>query len=67
MLIPIQVDGPSEVHALQLGKNENKRFKECQDRLSMQSAKTEQLLKQYGLKKVDRLQLDRKSEQRPKL
>ncbi|KAF2093881.1 acyl-CoA dehydrogenase NM domain-like protein [Rhizodiscina lignyota] len=61
------VDGPSEVHALQLGRNENKRAQECRDKLAAQSAKTEQLLKEYGLEKVDRLQLNRKSESRSRL
>jgi acyl-CoA dehydrogenase len=42
-------DGPDEVHLQQMGRNENKRGKEVTQKISAQKAKTEQLLKQYGV------------------
>jgi acyl-CoA dehydrogenase len=42
-------DGPDEVHLQQMGRNENKRAKELQDKIAMQKAKGEQLLKKHGL------------------
>ncbi|KAI1010812.1 hypothetical protein LB505_002034 [Fusarium chuoi] len=46
-------DGPDEVHLQQLGRNENKRSAEATATIKRQRAKTEELLKQYG---VERLQ-----------
>ena len=42
-------DGPDEVHLQQMGKNENKRGKEVTEKILAQKAKTEQLMKQYGV------------------
>jgi acyl-CoA dehydrogenase len=61
------VDGPDEVHSLQLGRNENKRGKVLKSRIEAQSKKAEQLLRQYGMQKVDPLQLNRVSGSKTKL
>lgn len=53
------VDGPDEVHMQQLGRNENKRGKELLGKIEWQKARTEEMLKAYGLEKKDVLQLDR--------
>ncbi|KAI1468539.1 acyl-CoA dehydrogenase NM domain-like protein [Daldinia caldariorum] len=44
-------DGPDEVHLQQMGRNENKRGKEVSQKILWQKEKTEQLLKQNGLKR----------------
>ncbi|KAI1340984.1 acyl-CoA dehydrogenase/oxidase [Xylariaceae sp. FL0016] len=44
-------DGPDEVHLQQMGRNENKRGKAVTQKIEMQRQKTEQLLKQQGLKR----------------
>lgn len=46
-------DGPDEVHLQQLGRNENKRGKEVTQKIVGQKQKTEQLLKQYGVKRYE--------------
>ncbi|EON98683.1 putative acyl- dehydrogenase family member 11 protein [Phaeoacremonium minimum UCRPA7] len=43
-------DGPDEVHLAQMGRNENKRGKEVTAKILAQKQKTDQLLKQYGVK-----------------
>ncbi|KXT14456.1 hypothetical protein AC579_4808 [Pseudocercospora musae] len=53
------VDGPDEVHMLQMGRNENKRGKACLDKIQWQNAKAAEMCKAYGMEKVDVLQLDR--------
>lgn len=53
------VDGPDEVHLLQLGKNENKRGKYLLSRIQQQDKASEELAKKFGLTKRDPLQLDR--------
>lgn len=53
------VDGPDEVHILQLGKNENKRGPAHKARIEAQQKKSEQLLAKYGMQKTDPLQLNR--------
>lgn len=53
------VDGPDEVHMLQLGRNENKRGKALLEKIEWQKRKTEEMLKGYGMKPQDILQLDR--------
>ncbi|KAL4967357.1 acyl-CoA dehydrogenase/oxidase [Aspergillus stella-maris] len=55
------VDGPDEVHILQLGRNENKRGKVLLSRIEAQKQKTQALLSQYGMEERDVLQLDRRS------
>jgi acyl-CoA dehydrogenase len=54
------VDGPDEVHMLQMGRNENKRGKACLDKIEWQKKKAGEMLLAYGLEKRDVLQLDRK-------
>lgn len=46
-------DGPDEVHLQQLGRNENKRGKEVTQKIAGQKQKTEQLLKQYSVKRYE--------------
>lgn len=42
-------DGPDEVHLQQLGRNENRRGKEATENIHRQRAKTEALMKKYGV------------------
>ncbi|KEF58000.1 acyl-CoA dehydrogenase [Exophiala aquamarina CBS 119918] len=53
------VDGPDEVHMLQLGRNENKRGPNLLKRIQAQKEKTRELLKFYGLQERDVLELNR--------
>ncbi|KAF2446649.1 acyl-CoA dehydrogenase NM domain-like protein [Karstenula rhodostoma CBS 690.94] len=53
------VDGPDEVHLLQLGKNENKRGKAHKARLEAQKRKGEDLCRAYGVEVRDPLFLGR--------
>lgn len=53
------VDGPDEVHLLQLGKNENKRGKYVFEKIEWQKKRSEELFKEYGMTRRDVLQLDR--------
>ncbi|KAL1582638.1 hypothetical protein WHR41_08765 [Cladosporium halotolerans] len=53
------VDGPDEVHLLQLGRNENKRGKAMLEKLEWQKKRSEEMAAAYGMKKRDVLQLDR--------
>ncbi|KAF1824539.1 acyl-CoA dehydrogenase NM domain-like protein [Dissoconium aciculare CBS 342.82] len=53
------VDGPDEVHMLQLGRNENKRGKALLEKIQGYRKKTDEYLSMYGLEKKDILQLDR--------
>jgi acyl-CoA dehydrogenase len=46
-------DGPDEVHLNQMGRNENKRGKAVTAKILAQKEKTEQLMKQYGVKKSE--------------
>lgn len=61
------VDGPDEVHLLQLGKNENKRGPAHKARLEAQKKKGEDLCRKYGFEPVDPLYLGRKSGEANKL
>lgn len=61
------VDGPDEVHVLQLGRNEAKRGDALRQRIDAQKEKTRELLKQYGMEYRDVLQLDRVSGGKSKL
>ncbi|CAD0099391.1 unnamed protein product [Aureobasidium mustum] len=61
------VDGPDEVHLLQLGRNENKRGKFLLDRLARQKKKSEELAAKHGMKLRDVLQLDRVMSEKAKL
>jgi acyl-CoA dehydrogenase len=45
-------DGPDEVHLQQMGRNENKRGGEVTKKIQGQKVKTEQLLKQYGVQRI---------------
>ena len=53
------VDGPDEVHMLQLGRNENKRGKYLLDKINWQKKRSEDIAKSYGMVKEDILQLNR--------
>lgn len=55
------VDGPDEVHLLQLGRNENKRGKACLAKIEAQKAKAAEMCRAYGMEKRDVLQLDRQA------
>jgi acyl-CoA dehydrogenase len=61
------VDGPDEVHMLQLGRNENKRGAALLKKIDAQKSKTKELLKQYGLQDKDVLELKRVSGGQSKL
>lgn len=45
------VDGPDQVHIMQMGRNENRRGKEVAAKIDAQLKKSEALLAQYGLKR----------------
>lgn len=45
-------DGPDEVHLRQMGKNENKRGPKVTETIRRQRAKTEELMKAYGLREL---------------
>lgn len=53
------VDGPDEVHMLQLGRNENKRGNMLLKKIEAQKQKEKEILASYGLQRVDVLRLDR--------
>jgi len=55
------VDGPDEVHLLQLGRNENKRGTAAAQKIEAQKKKSLQLLDKHGLNKRDPLYLGRQS------
>ncbi|KAK5083042.1 hypothetical protein LTR05_006924 [Lithohypha guttulata] len=55
------VDGPDEVHMIQLGRNESKRGGALLKRIEAQKEKTRELMKQYGLKNEDPLAINRVS------
>ncbi|KAG9564418.1 hypothetical protein KCU79_g5086, partial [Aureobasidium melanogenum] len=61
------VDGPDEVHLVQLGRNENKRGKFLLDRLERQRQISEQMAAKHGLKLKDVLLLDRVVSEKSKL
>ena len=61
------VDGPDEVHMLQLGRNESKRGDALRQRILAQQEKTREMLRHYGLQERDVLQLDRVSGGKAKL
>ena len=61
------VDGPDEVHMLQLGRNENKRGAALLKRIEAQKEKSQELLRQYGLQEKDVLALNRVSGGQSKL
>lgn len=55
------VDGPDEVHMLQLGRNEAKRGQALLKRINAQKGKTGDLLRGYGLEQRDVLELKREA------
>jgi acyl-CoA dehydrogenase len=61
------VDGPDEVHLLQLGKNENKRGLAHKQRIEAQQKRGEELCRQYGIEPRDPLYLNRTSGEASKL
>ncbi|KAF2012704.1 acyl-CoA dehydrogenase NM domain-like protein [Aaosphaeria arxii CBS 175.79] len=61
------VDGPDEVHLLQLGRNENKRGPAHKSRIEAQTKKGQELCRKYGVSTDDILHLNRKSGESSKL
>ncbi|KAH6697231.1 acyl-CoA dehydrogenase/oxidase [Plectosphaerella plurivora] len=61
------VDGPDEVHLLQLGRGEAKRAEAVKALLAKQERLEAEFFAAYGLTKVDRLQLGWTAETKPKL
>jgi acyl-CoA dehydrogenase len=61
------VDGPDEVHLLQLGKNENKSGLAHKQRIEAQQKRGEELCRQYGIEPRDPLYLNRTSGEASKL
>ncbi|XPS99184.1 Medium-chain acyl-CoA dehydrogenase [Ascochyta lentis] len=61
------VDGPDEVHLLQLGRNENKRGPAHKQRIEAQQKRGEELCRQYGIEPKDPLFLGRTSAEASKL
>ena len=61
------VDGPDEVHVLQIGRNEAKRGVALGKRIEAQKSKTRELLRRYGMVERDLLQLDREAGGKSKL
>ncbi|KAL1620753.1 hypothetical protein SLS56_009523 [Neofusicoccum ribis] len=55
------VDGPDEVHILQLGRNENKRGVPLGERIEAQKKKGDELFAAAGMTRVDPLSLERVS------
>ncbi|KIE00086.1 acyl-CoA dehydrogenase family member 11, partial [Metarhizium majus ARSEF 297] len=55
------VDGPDEVHMIQLGRNESKRGPNLLKKIGSQKHKTSELRKYYGLEERDTLELNRTS------
>lgn len=53
------VDGPDEVHLLQLGRSENKKGKDLLEKIERQMQAVRELFERYGVQRVDELQLDR--------
>ncbi|KAK0834197.1 hypothetical protein LTR03_014529 [Friedmanniomyces endolithicus] len=53
------VDGPDEVHLVQLGRNENKRGKGLLEKIEWQKKKSEEMARSYGFEKKDVLELNR--------
>ncbi len=54
------VDGPDEVHAQQLGRNENKRGEFCLKKIEWQKKRAEEIAASYGIKTRDLLELNRR-------
>ncbi len=53
------VDGPDEVHIIQIGKNESRKGPALLEKMRSQKSKTQQLLAQYSLVERDVLELRR--------
>ncbi|KAK3647565.1 hypothetical protein LTR56_008059 [Elasticomyces elasticus] len=53
------VDGPDEVHMVQLGRNENKRGKYLLEKIEWQKQRSEEMARSYGFEKKDVLALER--------
>ncbi|KAF2858117.1 acyl-CoA dehydrogenase NM domain-like protein [Piedraia hortae CBS 480.64] len=53
------VDGPDEVHLLQLGRNENKRGAYLREKIEGQKKRAQELAKKYGATLKDPLELNR--------
>ncbi len=46
-------DGPDEVHLQQMGRNENRRGKAVAAKINLQQQKTDELMKQYNVEKIE--------------
>lgn len=53
------VDGPDEVHLVQLGRNENKRGKFLFEKIEWQKKRSQELGKKLGITRLDPLELSR--------
>lgn len=61
------VDGPDEVHMLQLGRRESRRAEGVKARLQTQKRLEQRLFELYKLEKLDSLRMEWTSETKPKL
>lgn len=61
------VDGPDEVHLMQLGRNENKRGPDLKEKIERQQAKSKDLARKMGIERMDNLYLGRVSGEKSKL
>ncbi|KAF2086807.1 acyl-CoA dehydrogenase NM domain-like protein [Saccharata proteae CBS 121410] len=61
------VDGPDEVHSLQLGRNENKRGKALLERIEAQHRMADEMFKKQGMERTDVLSLERRGGGKAKL
>ena len=53
------VDGPDEVHMVQLGRNENKRGEFLLKKIEWQKKRSGEMSRSYGIESLDLLQMDR--------
>ena len=61
------VDGPDEVHLLQLGRREYRRNKVVRELLEKQKELEREFFRKYGVKKVDKLEMGWGWDTKPKL
>ncbi|KAI4200860.1 MAG: hypothetical protein LQ350_003662 [Teloschistes chrysophthalmus] len=48
-------DGPDEVHLQQMGKNENKRYRDIVEKLKVQKERSEEMLREHGVQHKSKL------------
>ena len=61
------VDGPDEVHLLQLARRENRRAGAIRERLDEQTRLEAETFARYGVERIDLLQMDWTHATKPKL